>query len=125
MVVSCCGFISQAALPTDQPNYNKEASMKVTAYAVDLQTLSEHLAPLRALAPRTPALGATEKVVHSLGHRPCRSATHCLVRLYLVSMVEHAKAWLSDDRKALGRDWRVLSDLTKITRRANREPATG
>jgi hypothetical protein len=50
---------------------------------------------------------STKKVGHHLGDRPCRSATHFLVRLSLVSIVEHATAWLSDDRKALGEDWRV------------------
>jgi hypothetical protein len=66
-----------------------------------------------------------KKIVHHLGHRPCRSATHFLVRLYLVSIVEHAKAWLADDRKALGEDWRGLSDLDQIMPRANRHLATG
>ena len=43
-----------------------------------------------------------KKEVYGLGDRPCRSATHFLVRLYLVSIVEHAKAWLAEDRKKLG-----------------------
>jgi hypothetical protein len=43
-----------------------------------------------------------KKVVHKLGDRPCRSATHFLFRLYLVSILEHAKAWLAEDRKLLG-----------------------
>lgn len=47
-----------------------------------------------------------KKVVHHLGARPCRSATHFVVRLYLVSLVEHLKAWLAEDRKRLGADWR-------------------
>ena len=68
---------------------------------------------------------STKKIVHHLGHRPCRSATHFLVRLYLVSIVEHAKAWLSDDRKALGEDWQDLSDLEKIKQMANRPPTIG
>ena len=45
-----------------------------------------------------------KKKVYSLGDRPCRSATHFLVRLYLVSIIEHARAWLSEDRKMLGDD---------------------
>jgi hypothetical protein len=45
---------------------------------------------------------AMKKTVHHLDQRPCRSATHFLVRLYLISLVEHAKAWLADDRKLLG-----------------------
>ena len=39
---------------------------------------------------------------YELGSRPCRSATHFLVRLYLVSIIEHAKAWLTEDKKKLG-----------------------
>lgn len=68
---------------------------------------------------------ATKKVVPHLGHRPCRSATHFLVRLDLISIIEHAKAWLAEDRKALGKDWRPLSDLDKIKEMAYRQPATG
>lgn len=54
---------------------------------------------------------ATKKVTHGLGKRPCRSATHFLFRLYLVSIVEHAKAWLAEDRKLVGDDWRKLCEL--------------
>ena len=43
-----------------------------------------------------------KKEVYGLGRRPCRSDTHFLVRLYLVSIIEHAKAWLAEDRKHLG-----------------------
>jgi hypothetical protein len=42
-----------------------------------------------------------KKEVYGLGNRPCRSAAHFLVRLYLVSIIEHAKAWLAEDRKRL------------------------
>ncbi len=45
-----------------------------------------------------------KKVTYGLGDRPCRSDTHFLVRLYLVSIIEHAKAWLAEDRKLLGDD---------------------
>jgi hypothetical protein len=34
-----------------------------------------------------------------------------LVRLYLISIVEHAKAWLAEDRKRLGDDSARLADL--------------
>jgi hypothetical protein len=40
-----------------------------------------------------------KKVASRLGERPCRSATQFLVRLYLVSLLEHACAWLAEDRK--------------------------
>ncbi len=57
---------------------------------------------------------STKKVTHKLETRPCRSDTHFLVRLYLVSILEHAKAWLADDRNAWGDDWEVLSDIERI-----------
>ena len=40
-----------------------------------------------------------KKVAYKLGDRPCRSDTHFLFRLYLVSIIEHAKAWLDEDLK--------------------------
>jgi hypothetical protein len=40
-----------------------------------------------------------KKVASRLGERPCRSATQFLIRLYLVSLLEHACAWLAEDRK--------------------------
>jgi hypothetical protein len=43
-----------------------------------------------------------KKEVYGLGKRPCRSAAHFLVRLYLISIIEHAKAWLAEDRKKQG-----------------------
>lgn len=43
-----------------------------------------------------------KKVASRLGERPCRSATQFLIRLYLVSLLEHAWAWLAEDRKQLG-----------------------
>ena len=43
-----------------------------------------------------------KKETYGLGNRPCRSASHLLVRLYLVSILEHAKAWLTEDKKKLG-----------------------
>jgi hypothetical protein len=52
-----------------------------------------------------------KKVVHKLGDRPCRSATHFLFRLYLVSIVEHAKAWIAEDRKLVGDDLHKLCEL--------------
>jgi len=58
---------------------------------------------------------ATKKIVHHLGQRPCRSATHFLVRLFLVSIIEHAKAWLAEDQKKLGEGWNRQAELTLIT----------
>jgi hypothetical protein len=58
-----------------------------------------------------------KKVVHGLERRPCRSATHYLLRLYLISICEHAKAWLAEDRKVLGLAWRGLIDLKNLPAR--------
>ena len=57
-----------------------------------------------------------KKDVYSLGQRPCRSDTHFLVKLYLVSIIEHAKAWLAEDKKQLGDDPIIL--LNSIQTRA-------
>jgi hypothetical protein len=43
-----------------------------------------------------------KQVTSRLGERPCRSATQFLVRRYLVSLLEHACAWLAEDRKREG-----------------------
>jgi len=43
-----------------------------------------------------------KKVASRLGERPCRSATQFLVRLAFVSLLEHACAWLAEDRKHRG-----------------------
>ena len=43
-----------------------------------------------------------KKVASRLGERPCRSATQFLLRLALVSLLEHACAWLAEDRKRDG-----------------------
>jgi hypothetical protein len=51
---------------------------------------------------------SAKKVTYKLGLRPCRSSAHFLMRLYLVSIVEHAKAWLAEDKKIVGGDWRKL-----------------
>lgn len=45
-----------------------------------------------------------KKEKYGLGDRPCRSATHFLVRAYLISIIEHARAWLAEDKKQLGDD---------------------
>jgi len=63
---------------------------------------------------------AVKKTVHHLEHRPCRSATHYLVRLYLIAVLEHAQAWLAEDRKVLGDDCGALSDPDQLQRLARR-----
>jgi len=56
---------------------------------------------------------STKKVTYHLGERPCRSDAHYLVRLYLVSIIEHAKAWLAEDRKLVGDDPLALIERAK------------
>jgi hypothetical protein len=43
-----------------------------------------------------------KKVAARLGERPCRSATQLLIRWALVRLLEHACAWLAEDRKRDG-----------------------
>jgi hypothetical protein len=40
-----------------------------------------------------------KKETYRLKERPCRNSVHFLIRLYLVSIIEHAKAWLSEIKK--------------------------
>lgn len=56
---------------------------------------------------------STKKVTNHLGERPCRSDVHYLVRLYLVSIIEHAKAWLAEDKKLVGDDPMALIERAK------------
>jgi hypothetical protein len=73
--------------------------------------LSKKIMYLRTGCERS---NSTKKVTYKLGQRPCRNASHYLVRLYLVSILEHAKAWLAEDRKKYGEDWASLIDPEKI-----------
>lgn len=57
---------------------------------------------------------AVKKVTHKLNRRVCRSASLFLMRLTLISVCEHGKAWLSEDRKAWGDDWKTLSEVARI-----------
>jgi hypothetical protein len=56
-----------------------------------------------------------KKVTYRLGERPCRSATHFLVRLYLVSLLEHAQVWVAQDRKQGGDDLLRLAGALPAT----------
>jgi hypothetical protein len=77
---------------------------------------------LLKLRPGCERSNSTKKVVHKLERRPCRSATHYLFRLYLISVIEHARAWVAEDRKLLGDDWRALSDPEKIKQMITKLP---
>lgn len=54
---------------------------------------------LRATRTGCERSNSFKKVASRLGERPCRNATQFLVRLSLVSLLEHACAWLAEDRK--------------------------
>jgi hypothetical protein len=56
---------------------------------------------------------STKKVTYHLGERTCRNDAHYLVRLYLVSIIEHARSWLSEDRKLIGNDPLALIEQVK------------
>jgi hypothetical protein len=57
---------------------------------------------------------STKKVTYKLGQRVCRNSSHYLMRLYIVSLIEHARAWLAEDRKMKGSDIASLCDMEKI-----------
>ena len=55
-----------------------------------------------------------KKKTYKLERRVCRNATHFLVRLYLVSIVEHACVWLSDGlEKVEGNTKKLIKDIRK------------
>ncbi len=49
---------------------------------------------------------------------PVGDSLHYLVRLYLISILEHARAWLAEAGKVLGDDLCKLADLEQIRRLA-------
>jgi hypothetical protein len=57
---------------------------------------------------------STKKVTYHLGNRVSRNSSHYLIRLYLVSILEHARAWLAEDRKTYGDEVASLCDREKI-----------
>jgi hypothetical protein len=57
---------------------------------------------------------AVKKVTHKLNRRVYRSASLYLIRLTLISVIAHGKAWLNEDRKDWGADWQTLSDVTRV-----------
>lgn len=61
---------------------------------------------------------STKKVTYHLGERPCRNDAHYLVRLYLVSIIEHARVWLAEDRKLVGDDPLSLIEKVKADRKS-------
>jgi len=65
---------------------------------------STHFKRLMNLRSGCERSNAVKKDVYLLGKRPCRNATHFLIRLYFASLLEHAKAWLAEERKRLGND---------------------
>jgi len=54
-----------------------------------------------------------KKETYRLKERSCRSSVHFIVRLYLVSIIEHAKTWLSELKKKLsGNPVELLKAIT-------------
>ena len=57
---------------------------------------------------------SVKKVAYKLGRRVCRNATYFLVRLYLISIVEHACVWLSGELdKVKGNTKKLIKSLRK------------
>ncbi|MBC8236003.1 transposase [bacterium] len=52
-----------------------------------------------------------KKEVYRLAQRPCRSKAHFLVRLYLISMIEHAKAWLAEKKKVTEEPYAIIEAI--------------
>jgi hypothetical protein len=69
---------------------------------------SQEYKQLMALRSGCERSNSSKKVVYKLQERPSRSATHFLFRLYLISIIEHAKSWLFEDKKLFGLDWQNL-----------------
>jgi hypothetical protein len=57
---------------------------------------------------------SAKKVAYHLERKPCRSSTHYLFRLYLISIVEHAKSWFFEDKKQFGNDFQKLADSLEV-----------
>ena len=58
---------------------------------------------------------AQKKETYKLGKRVARNATHFLIRATLISIIEHAKAWLAEDKKERGEDTQCLMKTTRTT----------
>jgi hypothetical protein len=72
----------------------------------------KHLMNLRSGCERS---NSSKKCTYKLANRPCRSSTHFLVRLYLISIVEHAKSWLAEDKKICANNWQSLINYSLAT----------
>jgi hypothetical protein len=69
---------------------------------------SQQYKQLMALRSGCQRSNSAKKVTYNLAQRPCPSATHFLFRLYLISIIEHAKSWLFEDKKLFGDGWQNL-----------------
>jgi hypothetical protein len=72
---------------------------------------SKEYKDLMALRTGCERSNSSKKCTYKLAQRPCRSAVHFLFRLYLISIIEHAKSWLFEDKKLFGDDWQNLVQL--------------
>ncbi|HSH13827.1 MAG TPA: transposase, partial [Desulfurivibrionaceae bacterium] len=79
---------------------------------------SSHFKQIMNLRSGCERSNSTKKVVYRLGRRLCRSDAQFLFRLYLVSLLEHARAWLAEDRLRLGKHLQPLSDPVLINAQA-------
>lgn len=63
---------------------------------------SDQFKTLMKLRSGTERSNAHKKETYKLGKRVARNATHFLIRATLISIIEHAKAWLAEDKNKLG-----------------------
>jgi len=80
-------------------------------YYPDISRDSKEYKQLMALRSGCERSNSSKKFLYKLAQRPCRSNSHFLFRLYLVSILEHAKSWLFEDKKLFGDDWQNLAQL--------------
>jgi hypothetical protein len=85
---------------TDDPRLYPQIARSSSTY--------RNLMKLRSGCERS---NSTKKVTHKLENRPCRNETHYLFRLYLISIIEHAKAWLAEDRKQYDDEMKLVESM--------------
>ena len=94
------------------PIPRRTGDMILTVIATTLGTHSTNTSSLRR--DTISRFTSVKKVTYKLGRRVCRNATHFLFRLYLVSIVEHACVWLSDElQKVGGNTKKLIKDIRK------------
>ena len=80
-------------------------------YYTQIPRDSKRFKQIMKLRTGTERSNSAKKTTYKLERRVCRNDSHFLFRLYIISLIEHAKAWMLQDRKKMGNDWEKLVDL--------------